>query len=278
VQTTVDGAQVEAVNIGPDPGKDDWLSAIVPSNVVVVPVNTPTATNADGTTPTNAPTDEKTAPQVILPDENTAVPDGAVQADVQLTVPFNTFVEQSTLTAQLFSRLPVELANALGVSEDRISIQQVRGSDGGSVVTVSLVSADGTTESANADLDRLNVLLQDPNSILFTDPNSAFSRLLDPNFNIKSSNQVSGSGAKKENAGDQGSNTSTIIIAVVLSGVLYVGLTSAFIYTYRRNQREKMAAQGLRAPKEAVPRYPGNNGWSASDAPRPLEAGGGGRF
>lgn len=173
-------------------------------------------------------------------------------ADIKLNIPFVTFIQDSTLTAQAFSILPGELSDSLNLPSDQFQVIQLRedlNDDTATIVSIAFnddsASGGAGEENNEGKLKRLNDLVQSGDSNLYTNSNHAFSRFLDPGFPVTRAESFTA--ADQEHSlwslgGDQHPGSYYWMLAVSISGVLYFLLIGGIAMAWWRASRERKRA------------------------------------
>jgi hypothetical protein len=186
------------------------------------------------------PTDK---PPVIVASDNVAVPPSAALVELRLgQIDFAAIAKNGIQSAQIFDKLATDVADALNLPHDRVKVIKLR-DDNGSVVAQLAILPDSSNQVPTNIVNVLQSLVQDPNSSLYR--NGQIAKYIDPSYKITTQAQNASSQLDSSQSGDR--RVVVICVAVVLSVLLYAGLTAAFIHTYRRNKRRRernMAATG----------------------------------
>ncbi|KAI9597574.1 hypothetical protein BDF19DRAFT_412012 [Syncephalis fuscata] len=182
-------------------------------------------------------------PPVVIANNDITLSQNAALVELKLSqVDYAATANDSIQTAQIFDKLARDVASSLGMSNDRVKVVKLR-NDNGSVVAQVAIMPDSSNKVPTQAVTELQNLVEDPNSSLYR--NGQVAKYIDPSYKITSQSQNANGQPETPQSGGQ--KLVVIVVAAILSVLLYAGLTAAFIHTYRRNKRRRernMAATG----------------------------------
>ncbi|KAL1916256.1 uncharacterized protein VTP21DRAFT_5873 [Calcarisporiella thermophila] len=236
-----------------------WL----PSSIQLTPSST-RATGSTQTPSTETATPTETLvnlPEVIVPNNEPSPPADGVTVSIHLlSIPYKQVCVDQTLAAQIVNFLPNDLATVLGVPSSQIVVLSISDASRPPSQQRRNIKRDGADLKGvlvhlavpRSLVPRLEGVIQNQTSRLYTDPSLKVTRFIDNTYPIQphetnlALTSPGATNSPQNTTGTSGGNQGVIIgVSVAAATIIYAALTVLFINVYKRHKQRKKSVREL---------------------------------